>query len=33
LLLPAKSNEFISGLEQGKGVEEVKSGAAHACFV
>jgi len=33
LLLPAKSNEFTSGLEQGEGVEEVKSGAAHACFV
>ena len=31
--MPAKSNEFTSGLEQGEGVEEVKSGAAHACLV
>ena len=33
MLLRAKSYEFTSGLEQGEGVEEVKSGAAHACFV
>ena len=31
--MPAKSNEFTSGLEQGESVEEVKSGAAHACLV
>ena len=31
--MPAKSYEFTSGLEQGEDVEEVKSGAAHACLV
>jgi len=31
--LRAKSYEFTSGLEQGEGVEEVKSGADHACLV
>ena len=31
--MPAKSNEFISGLEQGEDVEEVKSGADNACLV
>ena len=31
--MPAKSNEFTSRLEQGEGVEEVKSGADHACLV
>ena len=28
-----KAVEFTSGLEQGEGVEEMKSGAAHACLV
>ena len=29
----AKSSEFASGLEQGESVEEMKSGAVHACLV
>jgi len=33
LLLRAKSYEFISGLEQGEDIEEVKSGADNACLV
>ena len=33
MLLRAKSYEFISGLEQGEGIEEVKSGADCGCLV